>query len=675
MHKKIVSDRSRQYTRNALEIIKQITSKYTSCPNSYNLGEEKAVWLNDAIRRLGESIRQTNFLGFSFFHKFRHIRNDIAHSTEHYTPTENNKLWKNVFNWIKTDRSELEQNLSRAYSSNKTIRRFEKFGTSNAGSEEQRKQLVDAIQDSFDISLTAEERANFPVDTNNKYTSPVYDILHPQNNEQQQLLTYVQSHENLQIHIQEEILEWIVKTDLNLTKENPFYDEMVFSKKLSSMTSIEIAENISKHKYHYKRLSSVSANKRGSIQDSPVDFDFYIKQFEKNMTNNNKDTVQLEVLSRNLKQDVEQALIDRYNAWEIEQIENARKLFMDELYRKIAAFRKLEELLSPFIENLGYLWDMTNRPFTDCGFEILKQYAFLLGQDESLQELAKMLGRQTREQISYEKEIRDKIDIITEYHPRSAYKGQISGLRLSNDISAVLPSELVLFKHPSTRLLFAKKFAEKQLLSYAYENITVSERQVITKEEIEVAVTEPKGPIIVCVDTSGSMHSAPERIAKTVTFALSKMAIEEKRACYLVSFSTGIETLDISSFKSSNALSQLVGFLRKSFHGGTDANPALVHAVGMLQENEWKNADILMISDFIMNNLSDELIENISKEQENETHFFSLSIGSSGNQMAIACFDENWTYDINSPDAQRHLVRQLSRFSVKNSQKKELASV
>ena len=118
-----------------------------------------------------------------------------------------------------------------------------------------------------------------------------------------------------------------------------------------------------------------------------------------------------------------------------------------------------------------------------------------------------------------------------------------------------------------------------------------------------------------CVDTSGSMHGAPERIAKIVTFALSKMAIEEKRACYLVSFSTGIETLDISSFNSSNALSQLVVFLRKSFHGGTDANPALVHAVEMLQENEWKNADILMISDFIMNNLSDRLIEKISKEQ------------------------------------------------------------
>ena len=44
---------------------------------------------------------------------------------------------------------------------------------------------------------------------------------------------------------------------------------------------------------------------------------------------------------------------------------------------------------------------------------------------------------------------------------------------------------------------------------------------------------------------------------------------------YLISFSTEIETLDISDFKTGNALEKLVQFLRMSFHGGMDATPAL----------------------------------------------------------------------------------------------------
>ncbi|MBR1614821.1 MAG: VWA domain-containing protein, partial [Treponema sp.] len=98
------------------------------------------------------------------------------------------------------------------------------------------------------------------------------------------------------------------------------------------------------------------------------------------------------------------------------------------------------------------------------------------------------------------------------------------------------------------------------------------------------------------MDTSGSMHGTPENIAKTVTFALSKIAIEEERKCYLVSFSTEIETLDMSDFKSGDALTRIVQFLHMSFNGGTDASPALRHAVQMLQKDGYKNADVLMIS-------------------------------------------------------------------------------
>lgn len=226
-------------------------------------------------------------------------------------------------------------------------------------------------------------------------------------------------------------------------------------------------------------------------------------------------------------------------------------------------------------------------------------------------------------------------------------------------IPSVLPTELALLKNPRTKPLFMLKFAQKQLLSFKYENDEAVEKQKTEQEELSAEKKEPKGPIIICVDTSGSMHGTPEHIAKTVTFALAKIAIEEERKCYLISFSTGIETLDMSDFKTGNALERLVQFLRMSFHGGTDAAPALNHALKLLNGKGWKNADVLLISDFVMGSLPDEVANAIEAEKEKNTVFHSLLIGSSGNKVAVQNFNHNWMYNTNDAHAARHLAEQL----------------
>ena len=97
------------------------------------------------------------------------------------------------------------------------------------------------------------------------------------------------------------------------------------------------------------------------------------------------------------------------------------------------------------------------------------------------------------------------------------------------------------------------------------------------------------------------MHGTPEQVAKTLCFALLKIAIQENRKCYLISFSTGIQTLNLTDLK--NSLNLILDFLSMSFHGGTDASPALEEALRMLNTNDYKEADVLMISDFVMSSL------------------------------------------------------------------------
>ena len=99
-------------------------------------------------------------------------------------------------------------------------------------------------------------------------------------------------------------------------------------------------------------------------------------------------------------------------------------------------------------------------------------------------------------------------------------------------------------------------------------------------------------------------------------------------------------------------------------NGGTDAEPALRKALTMLAGSDtatgYKNADILMmISDFVMADLSADLVTAIEQEKVKNTGFYSLVIGASGNKNTITCFNHNWLYDTNDTRASRHLVEQL----------------
>lgn len=244
---------------------------------------------------------------------------------------------------------------------------------------------------------------------------------------------------------------------------------------------------------------------------------------------------------------------------------------------------------------------------------------------------------------------------------QKAYRGTISGLTLSGDVSNALPSELAYLNDPDLENLFALKFAEKKLLSYAYENRVLKTRELHKTEEVKVSVSEKekKGPIILCVDTSGSMSGTPEHIAKALALSMSLTAIDENRKCFLISFSTDIEVKDLTETKKGNSLKELISFLRMSFYGGTDATPALEKSLEMLKQENWGNADVLMISDFCMGDFNATLTKKIDEQKAKKTKFYSLAIGTSGNTSTIKSFNENWSYDTLSQGSMRRLVRDM----------------
>lgn len=655
-----ISDRSREFSQEALQRIEEIQSKYKSCPVYEKLAKEENDALLFNIIQLGNAVAATNYKKFPFYNDaVKYARNATAHSTKN-NPTAINGIYKNVFSWLQIAKKELSENIEKSYSQNKDIRREEKFGTAFS-TEEKRKSFVDSVQSSY---YNGRFHSNFTDSKENALSKAALSVLNPTDSKQQELLDFAKSQTSLEESIKKDIVEWTEKTNKILEKENPFVEEAVFNQQIDSVSPQNLQTEIKKYISSYNKTQSVKTYKPN------IDLNFYQKSFEENIsTEKNKKSQQAitednEIISRNLKTEMHKELIRRKTDWELAQIEKQRKILLKELYEKIEKFKKIFERLKSFTKNFGRLWNLAQGELNDNGFDILEKYAELLQDDEGLTALAEMIGRHHEEEQKFHKELRAKIVVETVYNPEPAYKGEIAGLRLSDSLLDALPSELALYNNLSTRQIFKMKYAQKQLLSYSYTRNIEYKKTHEELEEVEVGETiEHKGPMIICVDTSGSMHGTPERVAKTVAFALAQKSLEEERGCYLISFSTGIETMDLSSFNSIDGITNLVKFLRMSFNGGTDANPALNHSVKLLEEKEWKNADVLMISDFVMGTLDSELEEKIKAQQQKKCRFFSLAVTSGGNNEVISTFDKNWIYDTSSRDSSKKLVRQLEEIN------------
>lgn len=646
-----ISDRSRRFSLLALHELERISARHPALPDPAAVGEEQAAWLSERMRSFHESVVQTGWRRFSFLPESKAVRNSLAHSTAECTQEELAALWSRFYGLMGGARRELEANVARFHSQDKAVRQFERFGSPQLGGELERKALVQSLQDALDPALPDGQRLPFQDTPSGR---EVQKFLAPATEEERQLLEFARAHGELGRQIQGEMLSCLDSAYRDTELDGPgcpFAGEAAVIRGLGDADPQGLLEGMDGIR------ESLSRTQTGG--DNSCDFGFYRRQLQS--MERNADQHQLEILARNLRKDLQGSLEERYLAWQLAEIDRRRRDYLAELYQKIRQFKKLEELLSPFTRDFGRLWDLSSGTFDDCGFEVLREFADLLERDQSLQELAELLGRQATETARYERELRDKIEIRTEYHPKPAYRGQISGLRLGGEIGSVLPSELALHSNPATRLYFAQKFAERKLLSYAYTRRQGYSQEERTTEEVEVAVGEKKGPIIICVDTSGSMQGVPERVAKTITFALTKKCLADERQCYLISFSTGIEVQDMSLLKRKDGLSELVRFLRKSFNGGTDVAPALAHALKLMDSKEWRRADLLLVSDFVMDGLSPQQVDSMRARQGEGTRFFSLVVGDSGNESAISCFDENWSYDPSARGAMARLVRQLGR--------------
>ena len=346
--------------------------------------------------------------------------------------------------------------------------------------------------------------------------------------------------------------------------------------------------------------------------------------------------------------------------WMISEMESAKQAMYAKYQEMLNNLRQIKRTLGT-IPDLG--WDLSLGNLTAQDFQVVLEWSKFFQENPKIQELCEALGHLNKEASRVE---RETIQATRSYETVSVdcnSNEEIVGITFGKSIEDALPQELALLGDEDTSMLFDMKFIENRLMCFEKQGYVSQRKEETYEEEREIEIRDKKGPIIVCVDTSGSMEGLPENIAKAITLHMASIAHKQDRGCYLINFSTSITTFD---FKPPKGLSDLIRFLKSSFHGGTDVMPALNEGIRMMQEGGYDKSDLLVISDFIFPTSDSGMLEKIKLQREKDNYFYALSIVESSfgfgyyQNSKQEMFDEAWVYSRYGKDI-RMLYSRLSK--------------
>ena len=265
----------------------------------------------------------------------------------------------------------------------------------------------------------------------------------------------------------------------------------------------------------------------------------------------------------------------------------------------------------------------------------IKETENILFKYPQLQEIIHMMGRE-KETGSEEKDC-----TITRHTPlllaHSKSKEEVDGIRTGDDLNAILPTEVVWLSDGQTEHLFYHKLASKQLQLFSSKPPAVKQEKQEKEKRDKPRLQE--GPMIICIDTSGSMEGRPEKIAKSLTMQILQAAKQKGRKCILITFSVRVNILEMTEPKH---WQKVRDFMKNVFTGGTDGEDMLCEVLKALNSEGWSMADVLVISDFEFFLPTGTTLSRIVKEQQKGTRFYGLQIGKSNSGYA-RILDHIWT--------------------------------
>jgi len=255
-------------------------------------------------------------------------------------------------------------------------------------------------------------------------------------------------------------------------------------------------------------------------------------------------------------------------------------------------------------------WDMMRGLLRSGGWQEVVRARRLI---EALPELARIVRQLGRARETDEPHASNQSDVrIMEEHLAIRqverivqvpdYPGETLGVRRSGRVARMLPAEAMLLLHPRLRLVWHARHAERTLLSYEDDDRMPDVTNELAPAWRPSSRRMPNkrlemGPMLVCVDTSGSMQGGAEAVAKAVVLEAVRTAHAQQRPCHLFAFSGPEEIVETELAVDCESIARLAEFMGQTFHGGTDISGPLERALAKLDERNWQLADLLIASD------------------------------------------------------------------------------
>ncbi|MBS2031595.1 MAG: VWA domain-containing protein [Deltaproteobacteria bacterium] len=157
--------------------------------------------------------------------------------------------------------------------------------------------------------------------------------------------------------------------------------------------------------------------------------------------------------------------------------------------------------------------------------------------------------------------------------------GEVADIERGDALERLLPSDLARFVQPKLRLVFLRDLHERSAMQYAMRG----------QDHVG------KGPLVVCLDKSGSMDGPRDEWASAVALALLDLAHRERRPFGLLTFDAGVRTKDLGQVGQSLPFDSLF----QQCHGGTDLSGVVAAALDVIrfEQESLKKSDIVLITD------------------------------------------------------------------------------
>lgn len=174
-----------------------------------------------------------------------------------------------------------------------------------------------------------------------------------------------------------------------------------------------------------------------------------------------------------------------------------------------------------------------------------------------------------------------RMKLIAQRKQRSKHRDAIDrgGVKQGNQIEQLLPAELGAYISPVAKTDFLRRFVEGQTLQFDTRG----------KEQFG------KGPIILCLDQSGSM-SDQDTLSKGFALALMSIARKQRRDFAIIPFSN--RASDPSLYERGRINVQDMIKLATTFlDGGTNFQSPLSKAAEVIRKSRFDKADIIFVTD------------------------------------------------------------------------------